>query len=83
MPISNSYTIVMRNAKVLFFACMLELSITDLALAIGPNYNYRTKLKLEYQYTDYFEYGWPEYVEFSFGENDFSQSMPFMQKFIG
>ena len=68
-------------AFTLVSAWILLLVTPEYSTAIGPNFDYYTKLKLEYQYTDYFEYKWPDYVEYFYGETDFSQPSPFLSKF--
>jgi hypothetical protein len=49
--------------------------------SIGPNFDYYTKIKIEYQYTDYSEYKWPDYIEYVFGEHPFSQPNPILNSF--
>ena len=42
--------------------------------AIGPNFDYYTQIKFEYQYSDYLAYGWPSQVY-----TDYSQRYAFQQ----
>ena len=68
-------------AAVLLTAVFIITAMSGQVFAIGPNFDYYTKLKLEYQYTDYLEYEWPQYLEFFYGEDEFTQPAPFMAKF--
>jgi|GEM_PF-1425362 len=49
--------------------------------AIGPNFDYYTKVKFEYQYSDYLDYSWPSAIEYAFGEHPFSQPNPLLASF--
>lgn len=69
------------HRRSLLLSIILVLIVPIVSFAIGPNFDYYTKLKLEYQYTDYFEYKWPHYIEYIYGESDFSQPAPFLSKF--
>jgi len=51
------------------------------ALAIGPNFDYYSKVKFEYQYSDYLEYGWPAAVEYAFSEHLYQQPNPLLASF--
>ncbi len=49
--------------------------------AIGSNFDYYTKIKFEYQYSDYLEYSWPSQIEYAFGEHPYQQPNPLLASF--
>jgi len=63
----------------LLFLAVIFL-IPHFTLAIGPNFDYYTKVRFEYQYSDYLEYKWPAYIEYAFPE-PFSQPNPLLASF--
>ena len=50
-------------------------------LAIGLNFDYYTKVKFEYQYSDYEEFKWQPYIEYNFGKHEYTQPNPFLNSF--
>ena len=80
-PRRKNYVRILSLLIICLSVVSVYLSYPAVSSAIGPNFDYYSKLKLEYQYTDYFEYKWPQYVEYIFGESEFSQPSPFLSQF--
>ena len=64
-----------------FILILFPISIPHFCLAIGPNFDYYSKIKFEYQYSDYVQYEWPEYIEYAFGSHPYSQPNPLLASF--
>ena len=80
----------LRKSPTISPSCSLAIIVVLLALAflapkecsaLGSNFDYYTKVKFEYQYSDYLEYNWPDYIEYAFGGHEFSQPNPLLASF--
>ena len=67
------HVLIILTAAILIYPCA--------SWGIGPNYDYYTKVKFEYQYSDYLEYKWPAYIEYAFGDHPFTQPNPILNSF--
>ena len=61
---------------------IFTLVVPNITLAIGPNFDYYTKVKFEYQYSDYLDYGWPSQIYFDYAlRYAFQQPNPLLASF--
>lgn len=79
MQLQSCYYRKIRVLTVLFI--LQSVFIPMSAFAIGSNFDYYTKVKFEYQYSDYLEYAWPSQIEYVFGEYSFRQPNPLLASF--
>ena len=71
---------IMRIPALQILAVGLFFIFSVSAFAIGPNFDYYTKVKFEYQYSDYLEYSWPSALEYAFGAH-YQQPNPLLASF--
>ena len=57
------------------------LCLSHSGFAIGPNFDYYTKLKLEFQYSDYLQYEYPPFIPYEYPDQDLRQPHPFLADF--
>ncbi|MBC8204536.1 hypothetical protein ISS30_08430 [bacterium] len=73
------------SPRVFFRRCIVILIISLVSagesMAIGPNFDYYTKIKLEYQYSDYLSYEYPPFIPYEYPDQNFRQPLPFLADF--
>ncbi|MBN2415381.1 hypothetical protein JXO52_06045 [bacterium] len=60
---------------------LIAVSGTLLAQGYDDTFEMKNKVKLEYQYSDYFRYEYPEPVLFYYGVSDYRQDQPYIANF--
>jgi len=70
-------------AVIIITVILLQAIILPNAVfAIGPNFDYYTQIKFEYQYSDYLDYGWPSQIYFDYSQRyAFQQPNPLLASF--
>ncbi len=69
----------MRTVK--FFAFLIIICSVPVFELNAQGLLFSTRIKTEYQYTDYFKYGYPDPVYFEYPETEYTQLKPYIAEF--
>lgn len=79
MSVTTRRDVVIRYAVSL--GVLFSLSGGLLAQGYDDSFEMKNKVKLEYQYSDYFRYEYPEPILFYYGVSDYRQNQPYIANF--
>ncbi len=69
------------NSKLFATLAILIPCVILQAQGYDDTFEMRSKLKVEYQYSDYFTYEYPEPIYYYYGLRDYSQNLPYLANF--
>ena len=89
VPPEGSMMLQVKLEQLLFFSLTqtalvlfcLGCASTISAQGYDDTFSMNNRLKIEFQYADYFTYEYPEPVIFRYGRQDYSQDLPFLANF--
>ena len=77
----NRFQVLLIALTLPFLIIIPGIYSTLSAQGYDDTFDMRNKIKVEFQYADYWEYEYPEPIVFRYGVQDYTQNLPYLVNF--